>query len=84
MPTSNLKFALLEHRNEVAELCGRAGARRPDVFGSAVRAEFNPVTSDLDFLVEFDDLLPEKCADAYFSLKQSLEALLGRPVDLIT
>ena len=72
------------HRDEVAALCRRAGARRLDVFGSAVRADFDPATSDLDFLVEFDELPPTKYADAYFALKESLESLFGRQVDLVT
>lgn len=72
------------YRIEVASLCRRAGARRLDVFGSAVRTDFDPAASDLDFLVEFDDLPPAKYADAYFGLKESLEALFGRSVDLIT
>jgi hypothetical protein len=73
-----------QHRKEVATLCRRAGARRLDVFGSAARADFDPASSDLDFYVEFDELPPAKYADAYFALKESLEALFGRPVDLIT
>lgn len=73
-----------QHRDEVAALCRQAGARRLDIFGSAVRADFDPATSDLDFLVEFDDLAPAKYADAYFTLRQSLESLFGRPVDLVT
>lgn len=73
-----------QYRDQVAALCRRTGALRLDVFGSAVRSDFDPATSDLDFLVEFDDLPPVKYADAYFALKESLEALFGRPVDLIT
>jgi uncharacterized protein len=73
-----------QHHNEVAALCRHAGARRLDIFGSAVRADFDPAGSDLDFLVEFDELPPAKFADAYFALKESLEALFARPVDLIT
>ena len=73
-----------EHLVEVAELCRRAGARRLEVFGSAARGEFDPSASDLDFFVEFHDLTPARYADAFFSLKQDLEALFGRPVDLIT
>ena len=72
------------HREEVATLCRRAHARRLDIFGSAVRDDFDPVTSDLDFLVEFDDLSPTQYAEAYFELKESLEGLFGKPVDLIT
>ncbi len=66
---------------KVAELCRRSGARRLEIFGSAVRLDFNPMSSDLDFLLEFDDLPPTRYADAYFLLKKSLEALFGRQID---
>ena len=72
------------HLDKVADLCRRAGARRLEIFGSAVRPDFDAATSDLDFLVEFDDLPPARYADAFFALKESLEALFGRPIDLIT
>ena len=72
------------YREEVAALCRRAGALRLDVFGSATRDDFDPTTSDLDFLVEFENLPPARYADAYFLLKENLETLFGRPVDLIT
>jgi predicted nucleotidyltransferase len=39
--------------------------------------------SDLDFLVEFEPRPPCGYADAYFGLLDSLEKLLGRPVDLV-
>jgi predicted nucleotidyltransferase len=73
-----------QHRDELAALCRRAGARRLDAFGSAVRDDFDPTTSDLDFLVEFDDVPPASYAEAYFTLKVGLEALFGRQVDLVT
>src|SRR3989338_380491 len=73
-----------QYRDEVAALCRRAGARRLDAFGSAVRGDFNPQASDLDFLVEFDEVPPAAYAKAYFALKEGLESLFGRPVDLIT
>ena len=72
------------HRDEVAALCRHAGARRLDVFGSAIRDDFDPVRSDLDFLVEFDAVPPARYAQAYFTLKEGLEKLFGRPVDLVT
>ena len=33
---------------------------------------------------EFDNVPPAQYADAYFALKEGLEALFGRPVDLVT
>ena len=44
---------------------------------------YEPGRSDADFLVEFEDLPPERIAATTFGLKQELEALLGRPVDLV-
>lgn len=69
--------------SELAELCRRFGVRRLDLFGSAATGAFDPDRSDVDFLVEFDDD-PARLFDRYFGLKESLEALYGRPVDLVT
>jgi uncharacterized protein len=68
----------------LAALCRRHHVRRLDLFGSAVTHRFDPAHSDLDMLVAFDDLPPGSYADAYFSLKQELESLFGRDVDLLT
>lgn len=67
----------------VAALCQRFHVRRLSIFGSAITAGFDPETSDVDFLVEFDDDVADRF-DAYFGLKEELESLLGRPVDLVT
>jgi len=75
---------LEKNRQQVAELCRRVGARRLDVFGSAARGEFDPESSDLDFLVELDALPPAQYASAYFALKEGLEKIFARPVDLVT
>ena len=73
-----------QKRKEVADLCRRTGARHLDAFGSITRADFDPAHSDLDFLVEFDCVSPAAYAKAYFELKECLESLFGRPVDLVT
>lgn len=55
-----------------------------DVFGSAVGPDFSP-SSDVDLLITFDsniELLDY--ADNYFSLKEKLELLLERKVDLVS
>jgi predicted nucleotidyltransferase len=57
--------------------------RRLDLFGSAARGDFDPERSDVDFLVEFDRSAPQHPFDAYFGLKEALEEVLGRPVDLV-
>jgi predicted nucleotidyltransferase len=78
-------IALIEaKRPDVAALCRRHRVRRLSVFGSAVLGSFDPETSDLDFLVELETMSPVAYADAYFGLKEDLEKLFGRPVDLVT
>jgi predicted nucleotidyltransferase/transposase-like protein len=65
----------------IAELCRRFHVRRLSVFGSATTADFDPDTSDVDFLVDFEEGA-EDLFGSYFGLKEQLEQLLGRPVDL--
>lgn len=67
----------------IAELRQRFGVRRLDLFGSAARGDFEERRSDVDFLVEFVDDGEGPGLDAYFGLKGELEALLGRPVDVV-
>ena len=72
-----------QHLAELAELCRRYRVLSLSLFGSAVRDDFDPERSDYDFLVDFQALQPGQYADAYFGLLESLEQLLGRPVDLV-
>ena len=74
---------LHDQQGQIAELCRRYHVRRLDLVGSAARDDFVPDRSDFDFLVEFADDVPAPALGGYFGLKESLEALLGRPVDLI-
>ena len=75
---------ITRHSDQVAALCRRHRVHRLDVFGSVVDGSFDPTTSDIDFLVEFETLPVSEYADAWFALKEGLEAIFGRPVDLIT
>jgi predicted nucleotidyltransferase len=69
----------------LAAICRRFHVRQLDLFGSAVTGRFDPAESDLDFLVAFEEpLLSGEYAEAYFGLKDELEDLFGRPVDLVT
>ena len=75
--------ALDLHRTELPALCRQYGVDRLELFGSATTDAFAPQRSDLDFLVQFD-ANPSKLFDRYFGLKQSLETLYDREVDLVT
>ena len=72
------------YRDEIAQLCRRFHVRRLDVFGSAARGtDFDPERSDVDFLVDFAPEAEARAFANYFDFKEALEALLGRPVDLV-
>ncbi|MDF9795816.1 putative nucleotidyltransferase [Catalinimonas alkaloidigena] len=54
------------------------------LFGSATTGEFTD-KSDLDFAVLFfESLSPLEHGDAFFSLKEDLENLFGREIDLLS
>ena len=67
----------------LARLCRRFRVRRLELFGSATAGRFDDDTSDLDFLVEFDDFEPAGYADAYFGLLEELQAFFERDVDFV-
>ena len=67
----------------IEALCRRFQVSRLELFGSAVSGEFNPRSSDLDFLVEFKGLRPGAYADAYFGLLEELQRIFRRNVDLV-
>jgi len=79
-----MQATIREHSVQLAQLCREHHVRRLEVFGSAVRKDFDSLSSDLDFLVEFEQVSPMVYASSYFSLKEALEALFNRPVDLLT
>lgn len=75
--------AIVESKREaVADLCRRNHVKRLEVFGSAVRDDFDAARSDIDLLVEFDESASRSWR-AFFDLKEALERIFERPVDLI-
>jgi hypothetical protein len=75
---------ILAKRAEIAALCRQHHVRRLSVFGSAARDDFNPATSDVDLLVEFDIDSIDRYARNFFSLEEGMVDLFDRKVDLIT
>ena len=72
-----------EFQAQLAELCRRYGVQRLDLFGSAAKGTFMPESSDLDFIVRFQDPGSPDYATRYLRFAESLEALFKRPVDLL-
>ncbi|HEV7919245.1 MAG TPA: nucleotidyltransferase domain-containing protein [Thermoanaerobaculia bacterium] len=79
-----LPDVITENMEEIRALCVKHGVKRLAVFGSAVKGTFDPERSDLDFVVELESPDPLERGRRYLEFWDSLEALLGRRVDLVT
>tara|TARA_R110000868_G_scaffold83605_8_gene235841 strand:- start:366 stop:668 length:303 start_codon:yes stop_codon:yes gene_type:complete len=66
----------------IKKLCEKYRVRTFSAFGSVTREDFND-DSDIDFVVDFDENDPFEYTDLYFQLKENLEKLLKRQIDLI-
>jgi len=76
--------AIIDSRlNELEGLCRKHRVRRLEVFGSAADGTFDPSRSDVDFLVEYEKLLPGEHYEAYFGLWEDLQNLFNRKIDLV-
>ena len=84
MPASAIESEITRKRADVGKLCRKHHVRRLEVFGSATNNTFDDANSDLDFLVEFEDMPPSQFAQDFFAVKEGLEVLFGRHVDLVT
>ena len=68
-------------QDRLAAVCERYGVARMEVFGSLARGEAQ-AGSDIDILVTFKPGV--RGGMEFVGLQQELEALFGRPVDLLT
>ncbi|WP_442795932.1 nucleotidyltransferase family protein [Pelobium manganitolerans] len=70
------------HKDLFDELCEVHKVEKMYLFGSAVRNNFRK-NSDLDFLVRFKTISPPDYFDNFLGLKDGLEKLFKRNVDLL-
>lgn len=72
------------HLQRILDLCRKHRVRSLAVFGSILTDRFND-QSDVDLLVNFEAIDHDKFdyVSNYFGLRDALEHLLGRKVDLI-
>ena len=68
--------------NVITDLCKRHKVRQLFVFGSVLTKRFKK-NSDIDFIVEFQDVELYDYADNYFEIADKFELLLSRPIDLV-
>jgi predicted nucleotidyltransferase len=71
-------------RDALVALCQKYAVKRLRLFGSAAEGSFDPGSSDLDFLVEFNPPVGMNAFHQFIDLKLELEDLFGRHVDLVT
>lgn len=67
---------------EIDHLCKSLPVKRLGLFGSALRGDFSQ-SSDIDVLVIFDEDEEIDLFDKYFELKENLEEIFKRKVDLV-
>lgn len=68
--------------NRIKQLCEKYKVRTFSAFGSVTRDDFNN-ESDIDFVVDFHENDPFEHTHLYFEIKEKLEKLLKRQIDLI-
>lgn len=68
--------------DDIVRLCRLHKVSKLFAFGSVLKESFND-ESDIDLIVDFDQVPIEDYADNYFDLKYALESLFNRPVDLL-
>ncbi|MEQ9437851.1 MAG: nucleotidyltransferase domain-containing protein [Cyclobacteriaceae bacterium] len=71
-----------EHIEAIRKLCQNYHVAELYVFGSVLTDRFSSV-SDIDFLVQFSGVDPLEYFDNFMDLKEALETLLSRRVDLV-
>jgi len=71
-----------QNMGTVAELCRRHNVRNMYLFGSILTDEFSPA-SDVDFMVNFGQVNLPQYFNNYMALREGLEHLLCRQVDLV-
>ena len=74
---------ITDNLEAIRALCREYGVIRLDLFGSAATDAFDPEASDVDFVVTFAQTRVPGYADRFFGFAEAMEALLGRPVDLV-
>ena len=67
---------------EIERICRRLPVKRLGLFGSAVSQNFS-LSSDIDVLVIFDTSENVDLFNKYFELKEQLEEVFERDIDLV-
>ena len=77
---TDVQSQLIKNRDEILSIAAKHGAYNVRLFGSVVRGETTDM-SDIDLLVDFEE---GRSLFDLIALKQDLEDMLGREVDVVT
>jgi predicted nucleotidyltransferase len=78
-------IAIKQYRDGLnASLRNNAAVKKLYLFGSALTARFDENSSDIDVLVETENISPEEKGTCLLALWDDLEKLFNRKVDLLT
>ena len=72
------------HYAQLTQLCEQYRVEKLYVFGSVITERFNPLTSDIDLIVELQPRPPTEYGGALIDFRIDLEALFERKVDLLS
>jgi hypothetical protein len=73
---------LLDHMDQIHQLCLANQVKTLFAFGSVVTERFN-ADSDIDLVVDIEEEDPFSYSDKYFDVLFNLEDMLERPIDLL-
>jgi predicted nucleotidyltransferase len=76
------ELAIRIDARQIAAFCRERGIRKLSLFGSVLREDFDPATSDVDVMVEF--LPGVRPGLKFFGYGEELAAILGHKVDFHT
>jgi predicted nucleotidyltransferase len=75
------KFPINIPFKQIEKFCKKWNLKELALFGSVLRSDFNPLTSDVDVLISF--LPNENWGWEIVTMKEELETIFNRKVDLI-
>lgn len=72
-----------QRRARIDALCRKYAVKRLRLFGSALREDWDPATSDIDFLAEFGPAIGMNAFDQYMGFVLDMAELFDRKVDVV-
>ena len=79
-----LNEEILKHKEQFDNLCQKHKVKYLYAFGSSITEKFDIQKSDIDLIVEVDEIDPVKRGDFLISLWDNFEVFFHRKVDLLT